>query len=755
MFAIGFKVSSGALKKTEAQLSGLQKTVFAFGAAGVAAVGSLGIASIAAAADFGTSMSSIQASTGMTNKQLEATKGIAKDLYSENFGENWSDLGNAITTTTQITGQQGEALKETTRQALLLRDSVGLDVAESVKTANTMMKQFGITSEQSFNLIAQGKQKGLDFSGELLDSVNEYSNQFKALGFNANEMFDLLAIGSQEGAFNLDKVGDAVKEFNIRAKDGSKTTVAAFEMLGLNANDMMQTFARGGPQAQKSFTQMVRMIGDIADPVAQNEVAVNLFGTQFEDLEKNVITAMGTVKSQFDMTKGTMNELNQIKFNSPGQAMEMFKRSLVTGILVPIGEKLLPYLNQFGQWLSTNKEQVAAFGAAIGDKIGVGINFVASTISNLMPTLNSLWNTSVSIWDTVSKWSALTPIIAGIAAAIVTYRTVVTVAAKAQKMWNVVQLAWKAIAMTNPIVLIITGLVALGAALVVAYQKSETFRNIVNGAWSAIKIGVSATLNFFTITIPAVFNNILAFIIQWGPLVLAVVTGPIGMVVYAVVKYWDQIKAKTIGIFNSVKSFLTSVWTSIVGSISNSVTSIWTKITTIWNQVIGFLQGINLFEIGKNIIEGLINGVGSMATAVVDKVKGIASSITDTVTDFLGIHSPSRVMMELGFYTGEGLAQGIEGTEQRVGQVSGQVASESIQGASAAYVSEGMGNSALPPARSSQSTGGASKMQLDVTLNIPNQSQSLAGLSIEQVKLLFQEVVEETMRRAGIEAVTG
>lgn len=752
MFAIGFKVADSALAKTESQLSGLQKSVFAIGAAGVAALGSFGIASISAASDFEASMSSIQTATGMTNEQLAATKGIAKDLYSDNFGESWADLGDAISTTTQITGQQGEALKETTKRALLLRDSMGFEIPESVKTANTLMKQFGITSDQAFNLIAQGKQKGLDFSGEMLDSVNEYANQFKALGFDANQMFDTLAVGAQNGAFNLDKVGDAVKEFNIRAKDGSKTTVQAFEMLGLDANKMMETFARGGPQAQKSFTQIVQMIGDIQDPVQQNAVAVNLFGTQFEDLEKNVITAMGTVKSQFDMSKGTMDQLNQMKFTSPGQAMEMFKRSLVTGILIPVGEKLLPYLNQFGQWLATHKDQIAAFGAALGDKIGAAVDWVAGSIAGLIPTLSDLWDRAQSIWDVLSSWSGLVPIVAGLAAAIGTYKTVVTVAAKAQQIWNVAQIAWKAITMANPFTLIITGLVALGVALVTAYKKSETFRNIVNGAWAAVKTGVSAVLNFFTVTIPFVFNRVLEFIRQWGPLVLAVITGPIGLAVYFVVKHWDEIKAKTVAIFTSVKTFISNVWDNITSSIANAGTNIWNKIVSVWERVTGFLKGINLFDIGKNIIEGLVNGIGSMVTSVVDKMKEIGNSITDKVKSILGIHSPSRVMMELGFFTGEGLAQGIEGTQSRVGQASGELAQE-VTGESSNVLPAA---ASLPPARVNQGSANfAGRMQVDFNVNLQGSNLDAQQTStlMTQIRQAVQDVFAETMRRSGIEAV--
>ena len=114
---------------------------------------------------------------------------------------------------------------------------------ESTRAADMMMRQFSITSEEAFNLIAHGAQNGLDKNGNLLDSINEYSVHFEQLGFDAEEMFNMFSNGAETGVFDIDKLGDAVKEFGIRAKDGSNTTVEAFELLGLNANEMQAKFA--------------------------------------------------------------------------------------------------------------------------------------------------------------------------------------------------------------------------------------------------------------------------------------------------------------------------------------------------------------------------------------------------------------------------------------------------------------------------------------------------------------------------------
>ncbi|MGG6311562.1 phage tail tape measure protein [Paenibacillus macerans] len=717
MFAVGFKVADSALKKAEKQTESLKKSWEKVGiAAGIigTAMAGIGFAAVNAATDFNNSMSSIQTATGMTAAQMEQTRSIAEDLYNQNFGENWNDLGSAIAATAQVTNEQGKALEKTTRNALLLRDSMGFEVPESVKTANTLMKQFGVTSDQAFSLIAQGKQKGLDFSGEMLDSINEYANQFKSLGFDANQMFDTLAIGAQNGAFNLDKVGDAVKEFNIRAKDGSQTTVQAFEMLGLNSDKMMQTFARGGPEAKKSFTQIVQMISDIEDPVQQNTVAVNLFGTQFEDLEKNVIFAMGNVQNQFDMTQNKMEELNQTKFSTPGEAAARIGRQLETNLLIPIGQELMPYLNQFSQWLTIAGPEIQKFSGALVNGLAAGIGAVNSGLDFLINNID-----------------VIGPALAGFAV-VIGIKLIPVIKAFVQAQWAAARAGWAAVAPWLPVIgiAVAIGLAIAGIILIIKNWGTigPWLANIWNRTWTWIKNA---------------FNAGLQFVRTWGPVFLIVLSGPIGWIVALIVKYWDQIQTFTRNVFNGILSFFVGIWARIVNSVSSAGSNIWSKITGVWNRVTSFLQGINLFTIGKNIIEGLINGIGSMANAVVDKVKDIGNSITDKVKGILGIHSPSRVMMELGFYTGEGLAQGIAGTQSRV-----EGASENLAGGAEAAVQST--SPALPPARA----GGGNMVNVEITVPISVQGNATPAVVQnlrEAVNNELYEIIMSALRRAGLE----
>lgn len=688
MYSVGFKFNSKGLNDADKKVNGLTGAVTKLGlAAGVAMVAigtaAAGVvaAGVKAASEYESAMGKVQQATGATAAQMEATRGIAKNLYVQNLGEDWQDLGNGIASVQQITGQTGEALENTTKNAFLLKEAFGVEINESARAAKTMIENFGISSEQAFNLMAQGTQKGLDFSGELIDTINEYSSQFKSVGFTANEMFDTLAAGSAKGAFNLDKVADAVKEFSIRSIDGSKNSVEAFQMLGLNADQMMQTFAAGGPKARQAFTQITQMIGDIADPVAQNTVAVNLFGTQFEDLKKDVITAMGYVDSQFDMTKDSMGELNKIKFNKPGEAFKMFGRSIEVGILIPIGQKLLPYLTAFGQWLSDHKSQIEAVGNAIGDGLGLAISKVSSWIQAAIPYLQQfggqaveafgylvekgkqLWNAlqpvavvigeqlvtaAVELWPNIQnigssiadvaatfyQWEGFLPVVAGLTTAIVTYKTIVggvaaatRIASAVTKTWTAVQTAFNLVMSLNPVTLVITALVGLGVALVVAYKKSDKFRAFVNGMWAGIKTATMATLNFFKITVPKwfaeAFNAVTAFLQKWGIVLLRVIGGPLFLLGELIFRNWDNIKGTTVSIFTGIWNWLTSVWSGISGTVGGFATGIWNAITGAWNNI-------------KTSISTAMDEVKATMTNAWDSIVGAVSGVGEGIKSTLG-----------------------------------------------------------------------------------------------------------------------
>ncbi|MCM1223585.1 MAG: phage tail tape measure protein, partial [Lachnospiraceae bacterium] len=193
--------------------------------------------------EYNKAMNQLAASTGATGEELEELKEVAKDVFSNNYGESYEDVANAVANVKKQLGDlSNDELQAITESAFALSDVFEYDVAESTRAAKAMVDNFGISGEYAMELIATGAQNGLDYSGELIDSISEYSVQFAKVGLDADDMFAIFQQGAENGAWNLDKVGDAVKEFSIRSIDGSDTTAAGFAAIGLNADEMARKF---------------------------------------------------------------------------------------------------------------------------------------------------------------------------------------------------------------------------------------------------------------------------------------------------------------------------------------------------------------------------------------------------------------------------------------------------------------------------------------------------------------------------------
>lgn len=282
---------------------------------------------------YNSAVNDISAGTGLVGEEMEAMSDVLKDVYGSNFGESMEDAAAGITAVYQATGLTDEALAETTKAAYALSDTFGYDIAESARAAKAMMTNFGISGEEAMGMIAAGAQNGLDYSGELIDTVSEYSVQFSKLGFSADEMFNIFQQGAESGAWNLDKVGDAVKEFSIRSIDGSKTTTEAYKALGLNAEEMMALFAAGGDDASIAFQGVLTALMDMDDAVQRDAIGVNLFGTQWEDLGTEAMAALADVSGGVYDAEDALQKINSVKYDNLGDAFEGIKRQAEVALL--------------------------------------------------------------------------------------------------------------------------------------------------------------------------------------------------------------------------------------------------------------------------------------------------------------------------------------------------------------------------------------------------------------------------------------
>ena len=374
------KTASSKLSKIGGAASKAAKvTGAAFAAIGSAAL-AVGTKAVTGAVEFDKAMNQFAASTGTAESELAAYEDTLKSIYTNNYGESYEDIADAMAKVTQQMGELDQAsLQNITESAFTLRDTFGYDVAESTRAASTLMKQFGIDGDKAMGLIASGAQNGLDFSGELLDSISEYSVQFAKVGLDADDMFKIMEKGAQTGAFNLDKVGDAIKEMSIRVVDGSDTTTAGFEAIGLDAAKMSAAFAKGGDSAKKAFNQTVQALAKMDDPLQQNIAGVNLFGTVWEDLGPEVVTALADIEDGAYASGDALEEMKAVKYDDLGSMLQGLGRTLET-LLIPLGEELIPLIQEIAEDIMP----------VIQESLPMLTDLIGSLAQSLMPVIQEL-----------------------------------------------------------------------------------------------------------------------------------------------------------------------------------------------------------------------------------------------------------------------------------------------------------------------------------------------------------------------------
>lgn len=620
-FSANLHKADKAADKIIGTFGNMAKAAAGFGAAVTGAALAFGTKSFN---DYDTAVRQAAASTGMTADEMSKLKETMKGVYGNNFGESWEDVGQSVSTVQKYLNGTGEDIQKATENALAFRDVFGTEVSESMRSVDALMKNFGVSSDEAFNLIAQGYQNNLDFSGELIDSINEYSVHFQKVGVDAETMFAMIAAGAENGAWNVDKIGDAVKEFGIRAIDGSKTTQEGFKAIGLNADEMARKFGAGGNEAKEAFGEVINALKSMDDPLKMNAAGVNLFGTMWEDLGADVVTNLNDIENGFDMTKDTMGEINKIKYTGFTSAIKGIGRQIEVAAM-PIGEALMPHLNEFANWLNDVLPKAAErFSQFITKNIGPAVEFVKARIEGLKNIFKFLKDHMDIIIPVISG------VVSGLAAFVVITKVVkyVDMFRKAIKDAGSVMKLFNRGLLASPLTWIAVAIGVLVAAIVLAYRKSETFRNFVNQLWAKLKefgSGLKTTV-----------IDKLKELGEWFSVKIAPLISELGS---NIMELWNNVlkpAAEFIGsvfgpAFSAGFEFIKSAVSSAVGTIGGLIESA----LQIFNGLIKFITGVFTGD-WEGAWEGVVDVFGGIVGGIKSIFSGIMNPIIDIINGVIG-----------------------------------------------------------------------------------------------------------------------
>lgn len=332
-----------------------------------------------------------------------------------------------------------------------------------------------------------------------------------------------------------------------------------------------------------------------------------------------VVLAIGALVTAFMYFYNTSEEF-RTKVNEVWQAISDFIQPIVQAISNFI-------MNVWGllvEWWNANQEIILLSFQSVWN----GILLVIQTVLNaVVPFIMEIWGMLTTWWNENQQLILTT----------------------AQTIWGAIQVVFSTVMGAIELIVI----TALTAIQVFWNTWGSTIMALVKVAWATIKSIFQSTLSTIMSIVTGIMNQIQTII----KTVMGIIQGIIKVITGAIKGDWSQvwegIKQIVVTIFNGIKDTISNVLETAKSIVSGKIESIKEFFTSIGD--------IDLYQIGKDIIQGLINGIGSMINAVKEKISEVASGIKDRITGFFDIHSPSRVMRDqVGKYIPEGIAEGID-----------------------------------------------------------------------------------------------
>lgn len=627
-------------------------------AAGVAA-GAILIKGIKDAIDQANVTSTLQAQLGTSNKVAAAQGKIAGKLYSTGVSDSFQDAADAIKTVVQAglapPGTTNAQLQSIATKASDVANIFGQDLG-GVTNAVSQMLRTGLAPNATvaFDVLTKGFQSGADKGGDLLDTFNEYGTQFRKLGIDGPQAMGLIDQAIKAGARDSDVAADALKEFSIRAVDGSKTTAAGFKALGLDAGAMGEAIGKGGKTANDALAKTLDKLRGIKDPTKQAQAATALFGTQAEDLGAALFAMHPeNAAKKLGAFAGSAKKMGDTVRSGPAYEIQTFQRTLQQAFVTFLGGKVLPLLTQAGQFLNTyllpplmtaGRVAVPLIRDALTGLWQAGtavVNWLRSMGTWLIPVAVAVGGLTLALSANAIATGVVTAVFA-------VYRAAMLIGTAVTGGLTAAQAALNAVMALNPFVLVAIAVAALIAALVVAYQKSDTFRAIVQAAWEGIK---TAALFVWNTVLKPIFA---AFVIAFQAVATAAtwlwtnVLSPVFSFIATAAKVMGIILAiivfgPIILLFKALAAVAMWLWTN---AIQPAFTLIAALATWLWNNAIkpafdaaktGIRALGTVFQwLWTNVVQPVFHFIGALISTWWTGVKVIFNAVRTYILGPLG-----------------------------------------------------------------------------------------------------------------------
>lgn len=615
-------VTSGNLLEAADQLSGVGDKIFEIGEKAVESFQNMEDAT-----------AKVNARFDETGKVAENSADLIKRVYEQGLGDSMDAVADAvILVKDNLKDLDDVTLEKIVEQSLVLEETYGIDMAESLRGVNGLMQHFGTDAQTAMDMLVAGTQNGLDKTNELGDNLSEYSGKFAEAGYSVEEYFQILQNGLDGGAYNLDKVNDAINEVTTKLADGSiadsmskinEETGQLEEGTGKWSQSVEDTFKKwqNGEATQKQVIDAI--VEDIKSTENQQDKlnkAALAFGSMGEDGGAKFVESLSSVGDAYTDVTGKAQEL-QDNTTTSAQKMEAAMRK-VSDAFAPIGEDIAEILTP-----------------------------VFEMIADLMEKFSELPEPIRNFIEVIGGIAAITAIIAPVVGAIMVLNGAL------------VELVGVGLL---PIIGVVAGVAAVIAGIIAVIKNWGDITDWLSEKWNAFKDWMSGLWDTISEKIQEVWNGIKDFFADIWQQIYNVIEGPlkfiegtIGAVMYAiyaviytvweVIKFalekawkwisdtasavfvpvanffsgiWNGIKDTATGIWNSIKDTLGGIWNTIKENAMDAFSSVWKFIKDGFNDLKNTLGGIV-----KKIAQAIVDPIGNAVNGVIRGVNWILKAV--------------------------------------------------------------------------------------------------------------------------------
>lgn len=495
-----------------------------------------------------------------------------------------------------------------------------------------------------------------EYADKTVYSISDIRNVTAQLAANGVQGFDQLA----EAAGNLNAVAGGNADTFSSVGMVLTQTAGAGKLTTENWNQLADAIPGASGKLQEAMLKNGAYTGNFRDAMEKGEISAEEFNKAVMDLgmtdaAKEAATSTSTIE-------GAMGNLQASVVGVGTTILDQFKGPLTSGIsmlaqgisglsgvFTGLVQTIGPILSQIG----------TTFQTAFQPVVEVVQSQLLPALQPLMSALQNLGNAIMPIIMTAIQ--TIAPVLATVVSNIVQTMSVIATA-------------------VTPVINNIASLIqAVLPAIQAVFQSwGSAIQGVINAVFPFIQTVITSVMN----VVNAIISTVLAAINgDWSGVwegiqsivssvwdgIQSIVSGAINAVSGVISSVLSGISGIFSSVWNGIKGAVSSAWSGITSAVSSGVRSMMNFITSIPSRIMGVFSGAGswLLSAGRNIIQGLINGITNAIGGAISAVKNAVSGIIDGAKSLLGIHSPSRVFdREIGRMIPAGLGRGVSENER-------------------------------------------------------------------------------------------